>query len=159
MDNYIIEEVKENHIDKIVDIYNSNKKFLKSHMNISSVTSEFSMSEIKEMKDIGFTSTVVKDSRNNVIGVCEFKVNKEVYLSLLMIDGNIKGKGIGHSIYNTLETTFKIKGANKIRIDVVNEYEGNVIGFWEKQGFILGDEIELQWNKKKLRAVKMYKEI
>ncbi|NFF36900.1 GNAT family N-acetyltransferase, partial [Clostridium botulinum] len=32
MDNYIIEKVNQNDVIKIVDIYNSHKNFLNSHM-------------------------------------------------------------------------------------------------------------------------------
>lgn len=44
-----------------------------------------------------------------------------------------------------------------MRIDVIDDYEGNVVGFWEKQGFILQDRIVLEWGGKKSSACVMKK--
>ncbi|MGN2370119.1 GNAT family N-acetyltransferase [Clostridium cagae] len=159
MDNYIIEKVNQNDVIKIVDIYNSHKNFLNSHMRISSVSKGFVLNEIEEMKNIGFISSTIKDNKGEIVGLCDFKIADEVYLSLLMIDAKLKGNGLGRVIYNQLENLFKYKNASRIRIDVVYGYQENVFGFWKKQGFISSEKIELEWNGYKSQAVKMYKTI
>lgn len=91
MDNYIIDEIDLNAINRILDIYNSNKSFLCNHLGVSSVSKEFILNEIEEMKKIGFNSSIIKDHTGEVIGLCDFKISHEVYLSLLMIDYRLKG--------------------------------------------------------------------
>ena len=41
-----------------------------------------------------------------------------------------------------------IETAMKIRIDVVDDYDNNVIPFWKKMGFIKMRKDELSWGKK-----------
>ena len=159
MDNYIINTVDQNDITKIIDIYNSNKTFLENHVGISKVSKDFIINEIEEMKNIGFSSLVIKNNEGNIVGICDFKIGDEVYLSLLMIDAKLKGNGLGRIIYNQLEKIFKAKNSKKIRIDVVYDYEENALGFWEKQGFVSSEEIQLEWNGYKSKAIKMYKNI
>jgi len=157
MDNYKIDKVDSNDINEILDIYNSNKTFLCNHMGISSVSKEFILNEIEEMKSIGYTSSIIKDNNGEIVGLCDFKISDEVYLSLLMIDSRLKGNGLGKIIYNQLEKMFKAKNAKRIRIDVVYDYDENVLGFWKNQGFISNAKIELEWNGYKSNAIKMYK--
>ena len=76
-----------------------------------------------------------------------------------MIDAKLKGNGLGRIIYNQLEKIFKAKNSKKIRIDVVYDYEENALGFLEKQGFVPSEEIQLEWNGYKSKAIKMYKNI
>lgn len=159
MDNYIIDTVDQNDISKIIDIYNSNKTFLENHVGISKVSKDFIVNEIEEMNNIGFSSLVIKNNEGNIVGICDFKIGDEVYLSLLMIDANLKGNGLGRIIYNQLEKIFKTKNSKRIRIDVVYDYEENALGFWEKQGFVSSEEIQLEWNGYKSKAIKMYKNI
>ncbi|MBS5938764.1 MAG: GNAT family N-acetyltransferase [Clostridium sp.] len=159
MDNYIIDTVDQNDISKIIDIYNSNKTFLENHVGISKVSKDFIVNEIEEMNNIGFSSLVIKNNEGNIVGICDFKIGDEVYLSLLMIDANLKGNGLGRIIYNQLEKIFKTKNSKRIRIDVVYDYEENALGFWEKQGFVPSEEIQLEWNGYKSKAIKMYKNI
>ena len=159
MDNYIINTVDQNDITKIIDIYNSNKTFLENHVGISKVSKDFIINEIEEMKNIGFSSLVIKNNEGNIVGICDFKIGDEVYLSLLMIDAKLKGNGLGRIIYNQLEKIFKTKNSKRIRIDVVYDYEENALGFWEKQGFVSSEEIQLEWNGYKSKAIKMYKNI
>lgn len=155
----IIEKLEEKNIEDIVGIYNSNKTFLENHMGITSVTREFIINEIKEMENIGFSSLIIKNSKGNTIGVCDYKIEEEVYLSLLMIDAKLKRKGFGKTIYNQIEGIFKSKNSKRIRIDVVHEYEENVLGFWEKQGFVCDEKIQLEWSGHKSNAIRMYKSI
>ncbi len=82
-----------------------------------------------------------KDCMSNIIGICDFKISEEVYLSLLMIDANQQGKGLGSIVYNQLEKLFKENHSNKVRIDVVYNYDHNAVDFWEKQGFIPCEKI------------------
>ena len=159
MDNYIIDTIDQNDITKILDIYNSNKTFLENHVGISKVSKDFIINEIEEMKNIGFSSLVIKNNEGNIIGICDFKIGDEVYLSLLMINAKLKGNGLGRIIYNQLEKIFKTKNSKRIRIDVVYDYEENALGFWEKQGFVSSEEIQLEWNGYKSKAIKMYKNI
>ncbi len=159
MDNYIIDKVDLNDINGVLDIYNSNQPFLCNHMGVSSVSKEFILHEIKEMKNIGYTSSVIKDNTGEIVGLCDYKISDEVYLSLFMIDSKLKGNGFGKTIYNQLEKMFKSKNAKRIRIDVVYDYDENVLGFWEKQGFVTSEKIELEWNGYKSNAIKMYKSL
>ena len=55
-----------------------------NHLGVSSVSKEFILNEIEEMKKIGFNSSIIKDHTGEVIGLCDFKISHEVYLSLLM---------------------------------------------------------------------------
>lgn len=159
MDKYTFSKVKLNDIDKIVEIYNSNVSFLMAHMGISNTSKEFICNEINEMKSVGFISSVIKDNKGEIIGVCDFKIQEEAYLSLLMINSKFKGNGLGKEIYNHLERVFKSNNVKRVRIDVVYDYEENVIGFWEKQGFVSKGKVELEWNAHKSNATKMYKSI
>lgn len=159
MDNYIIDIIEQKDIDKVIDIYNSNKTFIENHLGVSRVSREFIVNEIQEMDNVGFTSAVMKDNKGNIVAICDYKIEDEVYLSLLMIDAKLKGKGLGQSIYNQFEKIFKAKNVSRIRLDVVYDYKENVIGFWEKQGFISSEKIQLEWNGHKSKAVKMYKSI
>lgn len=157
MNNIAIYDIVPSDVDSIVSIYNSNKIFMYNHMGILSIKQEFIFNEIEEMKRLGFKSRVIKDSMNNILGVCDYKIDREAYLSLLMIDNKIKGIGLGTLIYNKLEILFKSKNVNSIRIDVVYNYKENPLKFWEKQGFIPSGKIELEWNSYKSKAIKMYK--
>ena len=103
MDNYIIDEIDLNAINRILDIYNSNKSFLCNHLGVSSVSKEFILNEIEEMKKIGFNSSI--------------------------IDYRLKGNGLGKTIYNQLEKMFKSNNVQSIRIDVVYDYEEYNISF------------------------------
>lgn len=159
MDNYTFSNVELRDIDKIVEIYNSNLNFLMAHMGVSNISKEFIYNEINEMKSVGFMSSVIKDNKGEIIGVCDFKIQEEAYLSLLMIHSKFKGNGLGKEIYNHLERVFKYNNVKRVRMDVVYDYEENVIGFWEKQGFISKEKVELEWNSHKSNAIKMYKSI
>ncbi len=46
-----------------------------------------------------------------------------------------------------------------IRIDVVNDYPGNVVPFWERQGFVKNETITLEWGNKKSNAIVMRKRL
>lgn len=159
MNKYTFHKMEENYVDVVVNIYNSNKTFLQNHMGISRVTKDFILEEIEEMKNHGFDSLIIKNNPGEIVGVCDFKIEDEAYLSLLMIDDKHKGNGIGGRVYNQLEKIFKSKKVSSVRIDVAYDYEENVLRFWEKQGFVANEKINLYWNGYKLNAIKMYKSI
>ena len=159
MDHYKIDIMTTEDADKVSDIYNSNTGFLENHLGVTAVSREFVLHEMEEMKNMGFQSFAIKDKAGDTVGICDFKMAEEVYLSLLMIDAKQKGNRTGSRIYHQLEQIFKAKGAKAVRIDVVCDYEDNVIGFWEKQGFISGEKIRLEWNGCQSEAVKMCKSI
>ncbi|SOB96729.1 hypothetical protein [Pseudobutyrivibrio ruminis] len=50
---------------------------------------------------------------------------------------------------NELEEMIRNSGAQIIRIDVVDDYENNVLPFWEKMGFEAKRRDELTWGNKK----------
>ena len=74
MDNYIFNTIDQNDIDKIVDIYNSNKTFLEHHLGISNISKDFIVNEIEKMINIGFSSLVIKNNEGNIVGICDFKI-------------------------------------------------------------------------------------
>ncbi|MDO4600243.1 MAG: GNAT family N-acetyltransferase [[Ruminococcus] gnavus] len=157
--NMKIDRMIESDMDEIVKIYNSNTGFLKNHMGVESVSKEIVINDLETMKRMGFQSFSVRDEDGSLIGICEFKMAEEVYLSLLLIDGNKTGKGYGSDVYHQLERKFKEEGAKKVLIDVVCDYEDYVVAFWEKQGFVPCGNIQLEWNGYHSKAVKMEKEI
>lgn len=159
MDNYRFDLITADDIEKVLDVYNSNTSFLEKHLGITNVSKEFLTEEIAEMKNIGFTSVAIRNSEGNIVGICDFKVAEEVYLSLLMIDAKQKRNGLGSRIYCQLEKIFKAEGADRVRVDVVDDYEDNVVAFWKKQGFIHCEKIQLEWNGYTSNAIKMVKVI
>lgn len=149
MENYILRQLQETDYERVAEIYNSNALFLKSHLNISKISPDFIKKESENMQKEGFFSGVFCNTKSNaIVAACDFKIGKEVYLSLLIVDGNLKGNGIGKVLYHQLEQLFISHSAKSVRIDVVDDYEGNVIWFWERLGFVTIDEISLCWNDK-----------
>lgn len=160
MDSYSIREATEYDIDAIVGVYNSNYKFLMNHLGMELVDHSFIANEMQEMLAAKFLSCVIMDvSTNTVVGVLDYKPDNTVYLSLMMIDSNHQQSGVGRLVYNQFEESMRQFGKNSIRIDVVNDYVGNVVAFWEKQGFIAKDEVKLSWGQKQSTAVVMVKSL
>ncbi|WP_419750992.1 GNAT family N-acetyltransferase [Terrisporobacter petrolearius] len=114
--------------------------------------------ELKIMKNEGFYSCkIVQKNSNEIVGIIDFKVDKETYLSLLMINSNLKGQGIGIKVYELFEMYIKSSNSTSLRIDVVTNYDKRVLDFWRKNGFESIENITLNWNKKLLPAVVMKK--
>ena len=112
------------------------------------------------MEEIKFKSCkIVENSTNRIIGIIDFKVEDESYLSLLMIDKKLQGTGIGKIIFNEFEKYAKSLNSKSIKIDVVTEYDENVLNFWINNGFIKLKDIELNWSGKILHAVQLIKKI
>ena len=144
----------------LCQLYNSNRTFLQHHLGVSEVSEDFIRQELEGMAEMGFLSELILDkATEKVLGFCDYKPGDCTYLSLLMLDGALKGQGIGAEVYRYMEERFLAQGAQTIRIDVVDDYEDHVLGFWEKQGFVRQEEITLEWNGNKLRAQMMKKEL
>lgn len=160
VEDYTLRTVTFDDVDNIAKIYNSNPTFLENHLGVSKVSTDFIRNEIREMKKIGFVSEIIINRQTrDILGFCDYKFGDCIYLSLLMIDGKLKGQGIGTQIYQFMEKRFTDQKACSIRIDVVDDYIGNVLGFWEKQGFISQEDIVIEWNRKKSNAKIMKKTI
>ncbi len=156
---YTLREVSETDILTVVKIYNSNVNFLKNHLGCLDVNENFIKQEIEQMKLSNFVSSAIIESGNDkVVGVIDYRVQeKEVYLSLIMIDSSLQGYRLGRKLYSYFENLMRDKKQKFIRIDVVNDYENNLVLFWESLGFVCSKEIELEWANKKSRAVVMRK--
>ncbi len=57
-------------------------------------------------------------------------------------------KGLGKRVYRSFEERVVSSGTTKVRIDVVDDYEDNVIPFWEKMGFVKMGINRLTWGEK-----------
>ena len=158
MNQYYFRKVTKNDIARIVEVYNSNKKFLVNHLGDESIDASFINNELAEMERINFLSYVIIDAQKEIIvGVIDYKPKTTVYLSLIIIDSQYQGLGIGALAYSAFEKEMLQLGKQAIRIDVVNDYNDNVVGFWEKQGFISRKQIKLSWGKKQSKALVMEK--
>lgn len=144
----------------IVGVYNSNKNFLLNHMNTDNIKYEWMLKELESMKKSNFYSyKVVKKDSNKIIGIIDFKIDYETYLSLLMIHSNYKNRGLGKLIYQAVEEYVKLLKSKYIRIDVVTNYDNSVLDFWIKRGFVKFKNIELNWAEKILPAIIMKKSL
>jgi len=158
MSKYMIRDVQEKDIKAIVDIYNSNYQFLFYHLGVKSVDETFMIQEISTMKKLGFRPSVIVNQENVTIqGILDYKLEQEVYLSLIMLAKNLQGNGTGSSLYSYFESKMIQDKRDSIRIDVVNDYQKNLVSFWKKRGFEEAEEIVLIWGNKKSKAVVMKK--
>lgn len=155
-----VDSVEKDKLVDILEIYNSNTNFLEVHMSKKSVDVNWIKEEIKTTEESGFHSCkIVLKETEKVIGIIDFSLKKECYLSLIMIHNNYKKMGYGKEIYLGFEKLIKSKKCKSIRIDVVTNYDNNVLEFWRLNGFDVIDNIELNWTGKVLPAVVMKKEI
>ncbi len=160
MGKYIIRAAQQNDYCKIAGIYNSNSSFLIHHLGMSAVTEDFVAQEVLTMTMKGLRSCVIVNQENLAVEVVlNYRPNPEVYLSLLMLSANLQGKGVGSNIYLQFEREMIQDGKNSIRIDVVNDYQENVVPFWKRQGFLEKENIMLEWGNKKSNAVVMKKNL
>ena len=160
MSRYKIREVDENDIEAIVQVYNSNYQFVVNHLGREFVDALFVFNEIEEMKRAGFLPCVIIDMQlGAVVGVIDYKPEDVVYLSLLMLDSGQQQNGVGSMVYHYFEENMRELGKSLIRIDVVNDYDENAVGFWEKQGFLPKDTVNLCWGDKQLTAIVMIKNL
>jgi GNAT superfamily N-acetyltransferase len=153
---FYAELVENKNLKEVLEVYNSNGNFLIDHMDRHTVTTEWIIQEIECMRDIGFHSCkIVETTRGKTVGIMDFKVDKETYLSLLMIHKDFQGKGFGKLIYQGFEQYVKSLKSKCIRIDVVTNYDNSALNFWINNGFIKFKDVELNWTGKILPAVTM----
>ena len=131
-----------------------------SFTDSGSIDEDFVAQEVLTMRKAGFYSSVIVDRENSMVqGVLDYKPEKKVYLSLLMLSADLQGKGEGSDIYSQFEMKMIQDGRDSIRIDVVNDYQDNVVPFWKKHGFLEKEEVMLEWGNKKSGAVVMEKSL
>ena len=112
------------------------------------------------MKEVGFyCCKIVELSSGKIIGIMDFKIAEETYLSLLMIHNDYKSKGFGKLIFQALQEYVKSLISKCIRIDVVANYDNSVLDFWTRNGFIKFKDVELNWTGKTLPATTMKKRL
>lgn len=156
--DFYVDIINNKDSNEIVEIYNSNKEFLLAHMNLENVTEQWVLEEIESMKETGFYSCkIVEIPSGRIIGIIDFKIGEEIYLSLLMIHKDFKYRGYGRLILQAFEEYIKILKGKSIRIDVVINYDSSVLDFWIKNKFIKFEELELNWVGRTLPAVIMKK--
>ena len=144
----------------IVRLYNSNPCFLERHLGCRAVDGTFVLQEWRQMKKEGFSTTVIADAQTGAaVGFIDCRDSEPVYLSLFLLDAALQGKGLGTELYREFEEMQRRRGRKGIRIDVVDDYEGNLVPFWKRRGFEEGEEITLEWGGKASRARVMYRNL
>ena len=160
MERFYIRELNPSDYKRVAEIYNSNRQFLLNHLGVEVVEEAFISDEALTMERVGFRSCViVNEEMQRVQGVLDYKPDEEVYLSLLMLEAELQGKGIGKTVYSLFESQMMQEKRDSIRIDVINDYEGNVVPFWERLGFVGNESITLEWGNKRSNAIVMRKKI
>lgn len=146
--------------EQALKVYNSNKEFLFHHLGKTSVDKSFIVNEVKEMEEHGFSSNLVYID-NEPIGILDYMIlpSHDAYLSLVMLDSSMQHAGVGTNLYLYLERKLVDEGVKSIRIDVVNDYETNVIPFWEALGFLGQKETFLTWGEKTSKVLVMTKSL
>ena len=144
-----LRKVSREDTDTVLKIYNSNHDFLIHHLGSDHVDERFLWNEWDEMAKHNFTSNVILVD-GTPVRIMDYSQNDSgyVYLSLFMLSNDFQAKGLGRSVYRYFESMVVSKKASRIRIDVVDDYENNVIPFWEKMGFIKTGKDELTWGEK-----------
>lgn len=157
---YGMREAAPGDVDSIVEIYNSNQPFLVNHLGQDSVNRDFILSEQESMRALHFISCVITDeSANKIVGVLDYKPDETVYLSLMMLDKQIQGGGAGRFIYDLFEKKMVDQRRREVRIDVVDTYRENSLGFWERQGFTAEENISVKWGEQEFSAIVMRKKL
>lgn len=147
-------------VQRITEIYNSNTEFLLHHLGRERVDRHFIAREMEEMRRVGFLSCVlVERESGRCVGVLDYRSGACVYLSLLMLDAALRGKGFGTACYGCLEETVRRQGVSSVRIDVVEGYPGSAAPFWEKRGFVRTGSAKLAWDGCSAEAAVMVKQL
>ena len=159
-DNTYIDVAGRDDVNSIVEIYNSNRGFLMAHIDRQIVNTKWVEDEIATMKGIGFLSCkVVHKGSDTSVGILDFAVKEESYLSLLVLHADYRNSGLGSEVYRGFEHFAKEHKSKRIRIEVVTSYDRNVLDFWVSKGFSIDEKVELNWSGKILPAVTMRKDI
>jgi RimJ/RimL family protein N-acetyltransferase len=157
--HFRIEAVENEDYNDIAHLYETNQTFVEAHMGETCIDIEWVKSEIKSMKDAGFDTCKIVDIDTKIlVGYLDFNIHRTTYLSLIILDERIKGKGAGTEIYEGFEQYISDK-SEEIRIDVVLGYNEAVENFWEKLGFEREEMIKLKWGNKTIPAIKMGKKL
>lgn len=158
MTQYLLRKLQPEDMQQVVAIYNSNQVFLLNHLGTGSISLDFIRQEAAVMAKAGFHSCVIVSAENQaVLGVLDHRPDREAYLSLLMLAQDRQGQGLGRSIYQLCESEMQRLGCEAIRIDVVCDYAGNLLPFWQSLGFSACEHVALKWGGKQSRAVVMRK--
>ena len=134
-------------------------------MGCRAVDGTFVLQEWRQMKKEGFSTTVIADAQTGAaVGFIDCRDSEPVYLSLFLLDAALQGKGLGTELYREFEEMQRRiqqeqRKINRLRIDVVDDYEGNLVPFWKRRGFEEGEEITLEWGGKASRARVMYRDL
>ena len=157
-DKFYLTKISIKDYEEIIKIYNSNQQFLNIHQGTKSITIDWLDKEMKTMKKEGFLSyKIVEKTSNQIIGIIDFKISNQSYISLIIIHKKYQNKGLGKEVYNLIESYLKQRNSISIKIDVVKNYNKNVINFWLENGFEIIEEINLNWTGKVLNALTMEK--
>lgn len=160
MQAYFIRCIQPEDYPAIAAVYNSNPHFLRTHLGLECVDEEFVAREAEEMHRVGFSSCVIIDKeRMQVSGVLDYRPGPEVYLSLLMLSGELHGRGIGKRIYEDFEKEMHRAGCESVRIDVVNDYPDNLVCYWKKLAFCEEEAVSLKWGNQMNTAIVMRKHL
>ncbi len=158
MENFILYDVSDINVDNVMKIFNSNEEFLIGHLDKPLIDRDFVVNEICNMSNLGFITYILTDLNGREIGMCEYKIGYDVYISLLIVNKDLQNRGIGSQIYRLLESKFKSQGVQKISIEILENGDKS-IDFWLKQGFILEEKTILEWDDKKINARRMIKDL
>lgn len=141
-------------------IYHSNPDFLLHHLGYSEISSDFILEELAEAVQHSFDLCFVIE-QNQPVGILDYKQSPDsyVYLSLLMLDAAFQKQGLGKYTYQVFESLVRQHGAGHIRIDVVNDYEPNLIPFWQRLGFRGTRSDSLTWGNKRSQILVMEKQL
>ena len=113
-------------------------------MGIDHVTFQWVVKELESMKQASFSSCkAVEKKSEKIVGIIDFKVDEETYLSLLMIHEDYQNQGFGKQIYLAFEEYARSKQSKSMRLDVVTGYSEKVFDFWIGNGFAKWKDIEL----------------
>ena len=159
--DFVVDVLNIDDLLEVTNIYNSNKNFLKYHMDKESITYDWLLENINEMKFANFSPCKIIDkSSNKILGIIYFKISKETYLSLLMFHKDYTYKGLGTIVFRSFEKYLKSNDkCSCISVDVITSYPDNTLNFWIKNGFTPFKNIELDWNEGPLSATLLKKDL
>lgn len=141
-------------------IYNSNPDFLLHHLGQEQISLDFIDEERREAARHGFGLRLIM-AEERPLGILDYMQRPDgyVYLSLLMLDSSMQKQGLGKRAYHAFEALVRRHDATRIRIDVVNDYEPNLIPFWQKLGFTGTRTDSLCWGAKRSQILVMEKQL
>lgn len=157
---YVFRRARPGDAGDIARLYNSNPRFLEHHLACRAVDGTFVLREWEQMEKAGFSTAVIADAQTGAaVGFIDFRDSEPVYLSLFLLDAALHGKGLGTELYRKFEELQRSRKRKGIRIDVVDDYEGNLVPFWKRRGFEEKGEVTLEWDGKVSHACVMYRDL